>query len=95
MYQHACHLVLEKFIAKLPNVLPNLFRFVTDPAIPTTTNNNSNAAERALRELVVHHKACDFIWSENALGWLVNLFTCVTTWKARSIDYTVQVARYI
>ena len=44
--------MLEKFMTKLANALPGMFRFVTDPPIPAT----NNAAERALRELVIHRK---------------------------------------
>ncbi len=89
--RHADHPVLEKFMTKLSNVLPNMFRFVIDPAIPTT----NNAAKRALRKLAVHHKVRGSIWSEKTMDWLASLFTCVTTWKARDIDYAAQVARYI
>lgn len=41
---HQDHPVLEKFMTKLANALPNLFRFDTDPSIPAT----NNAAERGL-----------------------------------------------
>ncbi len=89
--RYADHPVLEKFMTTLSNALPSLFRFVIDPAIPAT----NNAAERALRELVVHRKVRGSIRSVKTMDWLANLFTCVTTWKARGIDYAAQVARYI
>ena len=44
--------VLEKFMIKLRNAGSDLFRFVLDPKIPPT----NNAAERGLREIVVHRK---------------------------------------
>ena len=44
--------VLEEFTAKLGNAYEDLFRFVLDPRIPST----NNAAERGLREIVVHRK---------------------------------------
>ena len=72
---HADHPVLEKFMTKISNALPSLFRFVTDPAIPAT----NNAAERALCELVVHRKVRGPIRSEKTMDWLANIFTCVTT----------------
>ena len=81
------HPVLEKFMTKLANALPGLFRFVTDPSIPAT----NNAAERGLRELVVHRKVRGSIRSEKTMDWLANIFTCVTTWKARGADYMAQV----
>ena len=89
--RYADHPVLEKFMTTLSNALPSLFRFVIDPAIPAT----NNAAERALRELVVHRKVRGSIRSVKTMDWLANLFTCVTTWKARGIDYAAQMARYI
>lgn len=78
-------------MTKLANALPNLFRFVTDPSIPAT----NNAAERGLRELVVHRKVRGSIRSEKTMDWLANIFTCVTTWKARGIDYMTQMVAYI
>ena len=89
--RHAGHPVLDKFMTKLANALPNLFRFVTDPSIPAT----NNAAERGLRELVVHRKVRGSIRSEKTMDWLANIFTCVTTWKARGIDYMTQMVAYI
>ena len=44
--------ILEKFMVKLRNAGSDLFRFVLDPKIPPT----NNAAERGLREIVVHRK---------------------------------------
>ena len=89
--RYADHPVLEKFMTKLANALPNLFRFVIDPSIPAT----NNAAERGLRELVVHRKVRGSIRSEKTMDWLANIFTCVATWKARGIDYMTQMAAYI
>ena len=89
--RHCHHPVLEKFMTKLANALPDLFRFVTDPSIPAT----NNAAERGLRELVVHRKVRGSIRSNQTMDWLANIFTCVATWKARGVDYAAQAARYI
>ena len=44
--------ILKTFMTKLDNANPNLFQFVLNPNIPST----NNAAERALRELIVHRK---------------------------------------
>ena len=44
--------VLEKFMGKLGNAGSDLFRFVLNPNIQPT----NNAAERGLREIVVHRK---------------------------------------
>ena len=88
---HAGHPVLGKVMTKISNALPNLFRFVTDPSIPAT----NNAAERGLRELVVHRKVRGSIQSEKTMDWLANIFTCVTIWKARGADYMAQMATYV
>ena len=47
-------------MAKLERALPDLFVFVLDPRIPPT----NNAAERGLREVVVHRKMCGALRSE-------------------------------
>ena len=44
--------VLEGFMGKIGRAYAGLFRFVTDPRVPPT----NDAAERGLREIVVHRK---------------------------------------
>ena len=83
--------VLEKFMTKLGNAYGDLFRFVLDPRIPST----NNAAERGLREIVVHRKIRGSIRSKNTMRWLGNLFSCVTTWQQRGIDHLSEIARYV
>ena len=83
--------VLEKFMTKLGNAYEDLFRFVLDPRIPST----NNAAERGLREIVVHRKIRGSIRSKNTMRWLGNLFSCVTTWQQRGIDHLAEIARYV
>ena len=83
--------VLEEFTTKLGNAYEDLFRFVLDPRIPST----NNAAERGLREIVVHRKIRGSIRSKNTMRWLGNLFSCVTTWQQRGIDHLAEIARYV
>ena len=83
--------VLEEFTTKLGNAYEDLFRFVLDPRIPST----NNAAERGLREIVVHRKIRGSIRSKNTMRWLGNLFSCVTTWQQRGIDHLSEIARYV
>ena len=40
-------------------------------------------------------KMRDSIRSVKTMNWLANLYTCVTTWKVRGIDYAAQMERYI
>ena len=73
--RHTDHPVLEKFMTKLSDALPSLFRFATDPAIHAT----NNATGRALRELAVHRRVRGSIRSGKTTDRPANLFTCVTT----------------
>ena len=58
--------VLEKFMGKINNAGSDLFRFVLNPNIPPT----NNAAERGLREIVIHRKIRGSIRSEDTMEWL-------------------------
>ena len=82
--------VLEKFMIKLRNAGSDLFRFVLDPTIPPT----NNAAERGLREIVVHRKIRGSIRAEETMTWLANFFSCVMTWKNKKMEYLAEIAKY-
>ena len=82
--------VLEKFMVKLRNAGSDLFRFVLDPKIPPT----NNAAERGLREIVVHRKIRGSIRAEETMTWLANFFSCIMTWKNKKLDYLAEIAKY-
>ena len=82
---------LQKFRTKLGNAYEDLFRFILDPRIPPT----NNAAERGLREIVIHRKIRGSIRSEDTMEWLGYLFTCITTWKMRGLDPLKEMAAYI
>ena len=66
MGEYAYLLILEKFMIKLRNAGSDLFRFVLDPTIPPT----NNAAERGLREIVVHRKIRGSIRAEETMTWM-------------------------
>ena len=82
--------VLEKFTGKLGNAGSDLFRFVLNPNIPPT----NNAAERGLREIVVHRKIRGSIRAKETMTWLANFFSCVMTWKNNKLDYLAEIAKY-
>ncbi len=82
---------LKRFMGKLGRALPNLFRFVLDPTIPPT----NNAAERALREIVVHRKIRGGIRSEKSMETLGNLFSCVMTWRNAGLNYLEEMVKYL
>ena len=79
--------VIGKFKGKLNRASGDLFQFVLDPRIPPT----NNAAERGLREIVVHRKIRGSIRSRETMQWMGNLFTCVTTWKAMNTDCLAEI----
>ena len=83
--------ILEKFMIKIKNARNNLFQFVLDPEIPST----NNAAERGLREIVVHRKVRGGIRAKETMTWMANLFSCVMTWKNTGRDYLAEIAKYI
>ncbi|MCG8531300.1 MAG: IS66 family transposase [Desulfovibrionales bacterium] len=83
--------LLESFMTKLRNALPHLFTFVLDPRVPST----NNAAERGLREIIVHRKIRGGMKSVNTPRIMGNIFTCLTTWKTRGIDHLAEMAKYL
>ena len=83
--------ILEKFMIKIRNARNNLFQFVLDPEIPST----NNAAERGLREIVVHRKVRGGIRAKETMTWMANLFSCVMTWKNTERDYLAEMAKYV
>ena len=83
---------LKQFLTvKLRHAAPGLFLYVFDPRVAST----NNAAERGLREPVVHRKVRSSIRSEDTMIWWGNLFTCVMTWKARNMDTYTELAKYV
>ncbi len=78
------------FMGKPGRAPPDLFAFVMDPPIPPT----SNAAGRVW-EIAVHRNIRGGIRSEDTIELMDNLFSCVSTWKSRGIDYLQEIARYV
>lgn len=82
--------VARKFIDKLEGAADELFEFVLDPRVPPT----NNAAERGLREIVIHRKIRGTPRSEESMENFGNIFTRIATWKNRGLDYLAEMARY-
>ena len=82
--------VAQKFLGKLEGAADDLFEFVLDPRIQPT----NNAAERGLREIVIHRKIRGTLRSEESLINFGNIFTCIATWKNRGLDYMAEIAQY-
>ena len=86
------NLVPNHFLTvKLRNAERDLFLYVVDPRVAST----NNAAERGLREPVVHRKVRGSIRSEETMKWWGNLFTCIMTWRARNVDIHEELAKYV
>ena len=84
--------VLNHFLTvKLRNAERDLFLYVVDPRVAST----NNAAERGLREPVVHRKVRGSIRSEETMKWWGNLFTCIMTWRARNVNIHEELAKYV
>lgn len=82
--------VAAKFAGKLGRAADALFEFVLDPRISAT----NNAAERGLREIVVHRKIRGTLRSEGSMEVMGNIFTCAATWKNRGLDYIAEMQKY-
>ena len=80
----------QPFLTKLKNVLPDLFRFVLDPRIPPT----NNAAERGLREIVVHRKIRGRMKLDDTPAVIGNIFACIATWKNLGLDHLAEMVNY-
>ena len=80
--------VLCRRIAKY---LPELFAFVTDPAVPST----NNAAERSIRPVVVRRKISGGTRSPAGTTTFTRLATLFGTWRARGLDPLVACQRLL
>ena len=77
-------------MGKIGNTGSDLFRFVLDPRIPPT----NNAAERGLREIVVHRKIRGGIRAKETMTWMANFFSRITVWKDKKLAYLTEIAKY-
>ncbi|MGH2614587.1 MAG: IS66 family transposase, partial [Thermomicrobiales bacterium] len=68
--------------ARIVRYRRDLFTFVADPAVPPT----NNAAERALRPLVVARKISGGTRSEGGSATRMVLHSLVATWELRGLD---------
>lgn len=87
---HGDSTLAAKFMTKLAGAADDLFEFVLDPRIDPT----NNAAERGLREIVIHRKIRGTLRSNESMQNLGNIFTCVGTWKNTGLDYMAELQKY-
>jgi hypothetical protein len=71
-----------KFAQKLERGFKHLFAFVLDPRVPPT----NNAAERALRELVIQRKIIGTLRNDRGVKIYETLPTLLSTWKQRGLN---------
>ena len=82
--------VSRPFLTKLEGAADDLFAFVLDPRIQPT----NNAAERGLREIVIHRKIRGSLRAEESMEIYGNIFTCLATWKNQGLDYVEELRQY-
>lgn len=80
-----------RFIAKLRNAGRSLFTFVMHPGVEPT----NNAAERVLREPVIHRKIRGQLKTESGMKMFGNIMTSVMTWKMRGLNILEEVRKYV
>lgn len=73
---------IRKFIEKIQRGYPFWFTFVTTPGVEPT----NNAAERALRELVVQRKIIGTLRNEKGMRIYETLPTLLATWKQSGLN---------
>ena len=83
--------ISRPFLKKLRGAADDLFEFVLDPKVQPT----NNAAERGLREIVIHRKIRGSLRAEKSMEIYGNIFTCVATWKNRGLDYMQEMLQYV
>ena len=69
----------------------DLFEFMLDPSVDPT----NNAAERGLREILIHRKIRNTMQAFGSMIPFGNIFTCVVTWKNQGLDYRTEIQKYV
>ena len=82
---------LQKFLTKLNNAKNNLFTFLLYPGVQPT----NNAAERALREPIIHRKIRGCVRNEKGMKLFGNLMSCVMTWNLRGCNILNEIVKYV
>lgn len=71
--------------------LSSLFTFVMHPGVDST----NNAAERVLRETVIHRKIRAQLKTEKGMEMFGNIMTSVMTWDMRGLNIIEEVRKYV
>ncbi len=81
---------VKKFLEKLRNAGRNLFTFVMH-----NVDSTNNAAERVLREVVIHRKIRGLLRNEKGMKMFGNIMTAVMTWNSKGLNPVEQVRKYL
>jgi len=82
---------LQKFLTKLNNAKNNLFTFLLYPGVEPT----NNAAERALRESVIHRKIRGCVRNQKGMIMFGNLMSVTMTWRIRNVNILDEIVKYV
>lgn len=82
---------VKKFVAKMRNTGRDLFTFVLHAGVDST----NNAAERVLREVVVHRKIRGLLRNRKGMRMFGNIMTAVTTWDLRGLNALEEFRKYL
>lgn len=89
--QHRGDESLQKFLNKIDNAKDNLFTFLVYPGVQPT----NNAAERALREPIIHRKIRGCVRNEKGMKMFGNLMSAIMTWKMRNCNLLDEIVKYV
>jgi hypothetical protein len=82
---------VKKLVAKLENAGKSLFTFILYSDIEPT----NNAAERTLREVVVHRKIRGQLRTEGGMSMFGNIMTCMMTWKMSGLNPLEEITKHL
>ncbi len=82
---------VKKFVEKRRNAGKDLFAFVMHGGVDST----NNAAERTLREVVIHRKIRGLVRNGKGMKMFGNIMTAVTTWDLRRLNPLEELPRYL
>ena len=89
--QHRGDKSLQKFLNKIDNAKDNLFTFLLYLGVQPT----NNAAERALRESIIHRKIRGCVRNEKGMKMFGNLMSAIMTWKMRNCNLLDEIVKYV
>ncbi len=81
---------VRKFVGKLRNAGRSLFTFILQ-----SVDSTNNAAERVLREVVIHRKIRGLLRNGKGMSMFGNMMTAFMSWKLRGLNPMEEVRKYL